>query len=507
MSTPLIDMIGKRFGICEVIERADDHITKSGIHVARYLIRCDCGTEKVVRGSCLRSGHTTSCGCLRHNKLNDLTGQTINGIFVESRVVSAKPGHTRWNAVCFCGNKFEVDGQHLLNGRIRSCGCISGKLKAAAKQTISPGMVFGDYMIESLNRRNNNGIYYWNCKCTVCGDNRVISKVLLREDNPPKCKKHVLKAVPDLIGQIFGYVHVDELSDKKSEDGSDLWNCTCTLCGGSTTKTLYQLRSKSSNSCGCLRKQKAGERSFIDLTDTVHGDIHVVEQHGKDKRGATLWKCECLRCGKIFDTITNNITRGKQNCGCSRTENVRKAKFKDLSNQTFNYILVNSFANYQDGRAVWNCTCLLCGKQFYTTAHELLAGDRMSCGCICSSGEQLIKSVLDKYNIKYIPQKTFIGCKSKAKLKFDFWLPDYGMCIEYDGEQHFGVVRNWHDNDDKYQRRKTHDQIKEQWCYSNDIVLLRIPYLDKKNIEDILLGWLYPAYDNKGDICTPLRSA
>jgi hypothetical protein len=29
-----------------------------------YLVRCDCGTEKTVQGTLLRSGNTRSCGCL-----------------------------------------------------------------------------------------------------------------------------------------------------------------------------------------------------------------------------------------------------------------------------------------------------------------------------------------------------------------------------------------------------------------------------------------------------------
>jgi len=30
-----------------------------------WLVRCDCGTEKLVRAGNLRQGYTKSCGCLR----------------------------------------------------------------------------------------------------------------------------------------------------------------------------------------------------------------------------------------------------------------------------------------------------------------------------------------------------------------------------------------------------------------------------------------------------------
>lgn len=50
---------GERFGRLLAIELFD--ITSGG---ARWLCRCDCGTEKVVRLCSLRTGATKSCGCL-----------------------------------------------------------------------------------------------------------------------------------------------------------------------------------------------------------------------------------------------------------------------------------------------------------------------------------------------------------------------------------------------------------------------------------------------------------
>jgi hypothetical protein len=57
--SPTRDLHGQRFGRLVVLERAEG--TRHG-HVM-WLCRCDCGTEKIVAGSCLKSGDTTSCGC------------------------------------------------------------------------------------------------------------------------------------------------------------------------------------------------------------------------------------------------------------------------------------------------------------------------------------------------------------------------------------------------------------------------------------------------------------
>jgi hypothetical protein len=54
--SPLIEMVGKKFGKLTVIERVNGHASK-------WLCRCDCGNNKVVFGGNLRRGHTQSCGC------------------------------------------------------------------------------------------------------------------------------------------------------------------------------------------------------------------------------------------------------------------------------------------------------------------------------------------------------------------------------------------------------------------------------------------------------------
>ena len=56
----VVDLTGQRFGRLTVIERYGSN--KDG--QATWLCQCDCGNQPVVRGGKLRSGHTTSCGCL-----------------------------------------------------------------------------------------------------------------------------------------------------------------------------------------------------------------------------------------------------------------------------------------------------------------------------------------------------------------------------------------------------------------------------------------------------------
>lgn len=52
----------------------------------------------------------------------DLTGQKFNSLTVISSVPS-RGGKTYWLCQCECGNIKEVQGTHLKNGAIKSCGC------------------------------------------------------------------------------------------------------------------------------------------------------------------------------------------------------------------------------------------------------------------------------------------------------------------------------------------------------------------------------------------------
>jgi very-short-patch-repair endonuclease len=105
--------------------------------------------------------------------------------------------------------------------------------------------------------------------------------------------------------------------------------------------------------------------------------------------------------------------------------------------------------------------------------------------CKSSKGEIKIFKFLDKNKIKYDYQKIFNDCVLKTYLPFDFYLPEHNICIEYDGEQHFKSV-DYFGGDGGFEIRKTNDEIKNKYCKDNNIKLIRISYIDIKDVEKIL---------------------
>ena len=109
---------------------------------------------------------------------------------------------------------------------------------------------------------------------------------------------------------------------------------------------------------------------------------------------------------------------------------------------------------------------------------------------IKSKGEVEIEEFLQENKLKYVCQKTYSDCKDINMLPFDFFLVDYNILIEFDGEQHYYPVRFQHmtqeDAENKFIITQKHDQIKNNYCINNNIILIRIPYTKRGSINEYL---------------------
>lgn len=107
-----------------------------------------------------------------------------------------------------------------------------------------------------------------------------------------------------------------------------------------------------------------------------------------------------------------------------------------------------------------------------------------------SKGVKEIEKYLKEKCIQYIQEFTFNDCRDINLLPFDFYLPKYNKCIEYDGEHHFRPVTfngiSKEEAQKNHEMTVKHDFIKNQYCENNNISLLRIPYYEFKDIKNIL---------------------
>lgn len=120
------DITGNIYGFLTVLSQNKERKWNKII----YHCRCICGNECDVDRWSLVSGNTTSCGCKKNERINqlnfkDLTGQQFNYLTVLELVPErSKDGRCQWLCQCLCGNKIIVSSHSLLSGNTTSCGCI-----------------------------------------------------------------------------------------------------------------------------------------------------------------------------------------------------------------------------------------------------------------------------------------------------------------------------------------------------------------------------------------------
>lgn len=185
----------------------------------------------------------------------------------------------------------------------------------------------------------------------------------------------------------------------------------------------------------------------------------ICKKHGSFKRKAYLFlsgKHYCPKCQKEKRRLTTE-------------EFIKRANAKH--NNRYDY----SKVDYKGGLTNVDIICNRHGI-FSQLPENHIAGS----GCpYCSEsrGEKEIDKFLIKTDIKYSRQKRFTDCIgfSGKKLPFDFYLPDYNLCIEYDGVQHFKPVNKF-GGEEKFKILQLNDKIKDEYCKKNGIKLLRISY-------------------------------
>ena len=206
----------------------------------------------------------------------------------------------------------------------------------------------------------------------------------------------------------------------------------------------------------------------------------------------------CGSCGQMFITSYESIQNGDGrcfNCGCMvGGETVQITKEDLISMATINGILMIQNPNdYKSMDTKLLFFCSSCNNLFLTTPHNYIKRGFTRCSDCArsnnSKGNKMIAHILNCYNVDYVREFKFDDCKDKRKLPFDFYLPKYNSIIEFDGKQHFEPIK-YFGGETGFKTCQYHDKIKNDYCYNNGIRLLRIPYWEYTNLEQIIIQFL-----------------
>ena len=245
----------------------------------------------------------------------------------------------------------------------------------------------------------------------------------------------------------------------------------------------------------CVGKHKTSEK-FIQEAIKIHGNNYDYS-NVKYNHAYKKIKIYCSSCHKYFYQTPHDHLNGR---GCPYCKNIKISKKLRSSSKEFikkaqeiHGLNKYDYSNvkYTTAKQQIYIKCNTCERMFLQSPEHHLRGQ----GCpFCnqSKGELKIKELLEKKNIKYEVQKRFKDCKDKRSLPFDFYLPEYNICIEFQGKQHYKegfsffilIKKNLIEAKKFFNITKKHDKIKKDYCKKNNILLLEIKYND--NIEQKL---------------------
>lgn len=245
------------------------------------------------------------------------------------------------------------------------------------------------------------------------------------------------------------------------------------------------------HTCGCpkcglnrkIKKITKSKTQFIEEANKIHNN-----KYGYTKVNYINNKTKiCIICHKHgeFLQLPSNHLKGEgcpkckiellQNKNLLDTENFIK-KAKETHGEKYDY----SKSVYISAKEP---ICIICPEhgEFWQIAYEHANG--YNCPfCNESKGEEKIRLYLCDKKIRFDKERKFdwlINPLTKRNLRLDFYLPDYNIAIEYQGEQHFKPI----DFGGGYKKSTFYktlylDKLKYNLCKTHNIPLLYINYFD-----------------------------
>lgn len=267
------------------------------------------------------------------------------------------------------------------------------------------------------------------------------------------------------VGETYGVYKILEKDEIKSQEKHHIyWKCECLKCNNIISVRADNLK----------RLPKSCPNCKDSLLHQKFNRLKVIQKGKIDKNGHRYWICQC-DCGNIVEINGDNLRRGlTQSCGCLRREITSELFCEDLTGKKFNKLKVLKKISSMGKKSKWLCECD-CGSLIEVTSSNLKNGHTTSCGCTISKGEEKIASILTLLNIQFQREYKF---KELPNRRFDFYLPEKNICIEFDGKQHFEYVATWHKTKENFDQALLRDNEKTEFCASNNIKLIRIPYWD-----------------------------
>jgi len=440
------------------------------------------------------SSHIFGYGCKDCGGKNKLTkkqfidkSKQIHGDKYDYSLVEYKNTITKIKIICKdCNSLFYRTPKNHLKGNIKNgCKkCYSIKQKMTNDEFIDKSkQIHGDKydysLVEYIGVKNKVKII-----CSIHGVFEQIPNVHLTNHGCKKCQNDKHRLTTERFIEKSKQIHGDRYDYSLVEykkTNKDKVKIVCKEHGmfiQSPSDHLYGM--------GCKKCRIMTTNEFIERLKNKHGDKYdysKVIYNGAKTKVIII----CSKHGEFKQNSYNHLTKyGCPKCGIDKRR-LSQSDFIERSKKIHGDKYDYSLVDFVDTNTKVKIICKEHGIFNQTpTSHSHNHGCP---SCNESKGEKEVNKFLIKNKILFERQKSFDKCRNILPLSFDFYLPKYNTCIEYDGKQHFEPPIQW--GGEKYlkQINKT-DNIKNNYCENNNIKLLRIKYTEYDKIENILTGFL-----------------
>lgn len=272
------------------------------------------------------------------------------------------------------------------------------------------------------------------------------------------------------------------------------WMCSC----GKEFKVSWSAFLQGQRICRCCARRKW----FLIPVDKLKADFknrgyRLLTETPKTKKEKVEYEClKHLDKGVQEISITKFYDRhqGCKYCGLEINAMHRAVDEKECMKLTQSKGL-NFIKSYlEDGRTKIDFTCDKHkdkGVQTFsiTQMRKTRSGCKY-CNMATYTNEERINSLLESWGLLFERQRSFKECRDKNAMPFDFYIPDFNLLIEYQGEQHYCVIPRGSMTEqeaiDNLELIQKHDEIKREYCSENNINYIEIPYWESEDIENFL---------------------
>lgn len=221
---------------------------------------------------------------------------------------------------------------------------------------------------------------------------------------------------------------------------------------------------------------------FIERARKVHGDKYDYSK--AEYKGSNTKLCIiCPEHGKFWQTPSGHMLG--QGCPICAGRYMDTKLFIERSTEVHNGKYDYSLVDYKGATEKVKIICPRHGI-FEQVASSHLWGN----GCpICNQShlENYVMRVLKSQKIKFETQKAFEWMTFRGKMHLDFFLPEQGIAIECQGEQHF-VPSEFFGGEEVFIDNQARDKAKRDLCEAHGIKMLYF--------SDLGIEYPYPVIEN-----------